>query len=207
MQYNLRKLQREIRALIKKHYDAGTPELIKRDIQKLLPKYKGLSATQAERLRKQTETKLKAEYVKEKTPDAKPMIDKMLNTDYAIVQNKVNTNIVNAVQRGIRSGMTIKEMTNLIDRKVEIGKHHANTVARTARIAQNRAAKIEKGNSAGAEKYKLKGPSPERDFCRKYYGEVKTLKEWARLDNGQGLPVVPYCGGYNCKHWLEPVFD
>jgi len=41
-----------------------------------------------------------------------------------------------------------------------------------------------------------------REFCRKHIGEVKTLEEWDKLDNGQLNPVSVYCGGYNCRHFL-----
>lgn len=207
MQYNLRKLQREIRALIQKHYDAGTPELIQRDLKKLLSKYKGLSMKRANVLRKKAETKLLAEFVKAKTPETASPLDKMLSTDYAVVQGKVNKKLVNAVNRGIRDGMSIKEMTDLIDRKAAIGKHKANTVARTARVAQNRVLKLKKGIAAGAKKFKFAGPAPERDFCKKYHGKKLTIKEIIKLDNKQGLPVLVYMGGFNCKHYWQPVFD
>lgn len=39
-----------------------------------------------------------------------------------------------------------------------------------------------------------------RDFCRSIINEVLTIKEIEKLDNGQGLPVLEYGGGYNCRH-------
>ena len=200
MQAKLRKLQLEIRKMIKKNYDGETPELIQSDLKKLLKKYQGVTLKQADVFRKSIETRIKNEWVKSKTPQTFAKIDKMLSTDYAIVQGNINSKLVKAVSRGINTGMSIKEMTALIDRKMEMGKHKANTVARTARLAQNRALKLKKAISAGAKKFKYSGPSPERDFCTKHHGETMTIKEILQLDNKQGLPVLVYMGGYNCKH-------
>ena len=42
-----------------------------------------------------------------------------------------------------------------------------------------------------------------RDFCRKLIGKKYNLKEIETLDNEQGLPVLHYNGGYNCRHeWV-----
>lgn len=43
-----------------------------------------------------------------------------------------------------------------------------------------------------------------RPFCRRHIGQVKSRSKWAGLDNGQGLPVLSYCGGYRCRHHLIP---
>lgn len=43
-----------------------------------------------------------------------------------------------------------------------------------------------------------------RPFCRRHIGQVKSRSKWADLDNGQGLPVLSYCGGYRCRHHLIP---
>lgn len=43
-----------------------------------------------------------------------------------------------------------------------------------------------------------------RPFCRTHIGQVKSREKWAELNNGQGLPVLSYCGGYRCRHHLIP---
>ena len=48
-------------------------------------------------------------------------------------------------------------------------------------------------------------PVPEREFCRKHYGNIYSLEEIDGLDNGQHLSVLGYLGGYNCRHSWTPT--
>lgn len=62
---------------------------------------------------------------------------------------------------------------------------------------------------SGIEYFEYVGPDDNitRPFCAEHLGEVKTLEEWSKLDNGQGLPVQIYVGGWNCRHTLESVIQ
>jgi hypothetical protein len=42
-----------------------------------------------------------------------------------------------------------------------------------------------------------------RPFCRTWVG--KAAVDPRKLDNGQGLSVEDYCGGYNCRHSWAPT--
>ena len=44
-----------------------------------------------------------------------------------------------------------------------------------------------------------------REFCRKRFGKVFELSHVKTWDNEQGLPVIPYLGGYRCRHRLVVV--
>lgn len=39
-----------------------------------------------------------------------------------------------------------------------------------------------------------------REFCRERAGKIYSIEEAATWDNEQSLPVIPYLGGYNCRH-------
>jgi hypothetical protein len=39
-----------------------------------------------------------------------------------------------------------------------------------------------------------------REFCIERAGKIFTLDEARSWDNEQGLPFIPYMGGYNCRH-------
>ena len=63
----------------------------------------------------------------------------------------------------------------------------------------------------GFEKFVYDGPDDKitRDVCSEFLrdyginGEPLTVDEINALDNGQGLPVFTYGGGYNCRHsWV-----
>jgi hypothetical protein len=53
--------------------------------------------------------------------------------------------------------------------------------------------------------YVYVGPRDDknRPFCRAWVGNAVT--DPSLLDNGQGLPVDDYCGGYNCRHSWAPT--
>lgn len=46
-----------------------------------------------------------------------------------------------------------------------------------------------------------------RSFCQNHIGKVYTLEQIKALDNGQGLDVLTYRGGYNCRHFWAVVDD
>lgn len=42
-----------------------------------------------------------------------------------------------------------------------------------------------------------------RQFCIDHVGKVYNERDIQNMDNGQGLPVIRYCGGYRCMHeWI-----
>ena len=53
--------------------------------------------------------------------------------------------------------------------------------------------------------YVYVGPRDEknRPFCARWVGKASARPE--DLDNGQGLPVPDYCGGFNCRHSWAPT--
>ena len=61
----------------------------------------------------------------------------------------------------------------------------------------------------GITRFQYVGPRDRitRPFCARYLGQVKTMEEWDKLDNGQIGPVSTYMGGYNCRHSFIGVVD
>jgi len=45
-----------------------------------------------------------------------------------------------------------------------------------------------------------------RPFCRERVGKVYSIEEIRAMDNGQGLAVEYFCGGWNCRHRWVAVF-
>jgi hypothetical protein len=49
-----------------------------------------------------------------------------------------------------------------------------------------------------------------RPFCRQLIGKVFSLEQIEQMNNGQGLSVLTYCGGWNCIHswlWVRKGWD
>lgn len=95
---------------------------------------------------------------------------------------------------------------------IDTSASRARAAAETAIIAAHRAVTVQQAES-GAEAlgerigYLYDGPDDDkiRPFCSEHVGIVYTLKALERMDNGQGLPVVPFAGGYRCRHRLSPI--
>ena len=77
----------------------------------------------------------------------------------------------------------------------------------TSLMAFNRTVNAGKAQDVGLKYFLYLGPDDKitRPFCQEHLGNVYTMDELAAMDNGQGLPVPQYLGGYNCRHFLVPV--
>jgi hypothetical protein len=63
---------------------------------------------------------------------------------------------------------------------------------------------IKKADDVGLRYFKYSGNiiKTTRKFCERRAGKIFTIEEaqtWQQ-EQGQGLPVIPYLGGYNCRH-------
>lgn len=90
--------------------------------------------------------------------------------------------------------------------------HHARTNARMVVSAYNRIGRDEVRQAADLQHGYYYGNvrTSSRAFCRACIGRVFSMEQIDRMSNGQGLPVVIYCGGWNCIHswlWMEPAWD
>lgn len=198
----LSELRRDIAAIIKKRYAEGKPGLIRPDIEALVsaPKYAGAAARDAESIRKSVEREERDAFVAARTG---PPSSASIGTAFARVQGAVNEDVVREVGRGLRSGASLRELSASVERVLRRGQHQAATVGRTARLGANRAAFVERAQKAGAAGLRYAGPSAGRPFCARHLGNAYTFEEVAALDNGQGLDVLRYCGGWNCRHRWE----
>lgn len=83
--------------------------------------------------------------------------------------------------------------------------YRAETLLNTLTIANSRANVVENAKKRGIKQFRYEGPrgALSRDFCRARVGKVYTIDEIEKMDNGQNLPVLYFCGGYNCRHrWV-----
>lgn len=128
--------------------------------------------------------------------------------DFNEIEDTLKESIENEFRKMIKSDVSYNVLRSALLKK-DIGDSTASTLANT-KIAQfDTAYMVENASQAGVEKYKYDGTIKEttRDFCRDRLGKIFTLKELEEMDNGQGLPVIPSLGGYNCTHYLTPVIE
>lgn len=72
-----------------------------------------------------------------------------------------------------------------------------------------RAVTLKKSDDLGLTHFLYAGGliKTSRDFCVQRAGKIFTFKEAKTWNNGQGLPVIPYLGGYNCRHSIVPMTE
>lgn len=128
--------------------------------------------------------------------------------DFSSVEDKLNFSVEQEFTKILKSDSSYSNLRNEL-RKKDIGEFQASTLANTAVSQFDNAYMIENAQQAGVTKYLYDGTiiATTRDFCRERVGRVFTLEELEAMDNGQGLPVIPSLGGYNCRHYLTPIID
>jgi vacuolar-type H+-ATPase subunit I/STV1 len=156
---------------------------------------------------KRAQSKYKWELNSKQKASARQSVDQLTRQTAARImrgENALKEKISRTIAEGIISGRTSVDIVADVVSKGSQYTVLAQTWENTARAGYQTQSNIAVAREAGVEKFKLVGASPEREFCKKYFGETHELSFWKKLNNGQGLPVVPHCGGYNCTHTLEP---
>jgi hypothetical protein len=108
------------------------------------------------------------------------------------------------VLRAIDEGSGVEGLRKSLD---EINFGNTMTVANTSIAGFNNALTIEQARQAQIESFRYDGPTgpTTRPFCAARVGKIFTLDELRAMDNGQGLPVEQYLGGWNCRHFLTAI--
>lgn len=122
---------------------------------------------------------------------------------------------VTAILTNYRQGKLTEQNTQrLIKKRFRVPIYHADSFINTQLAAFDNTTALEIANLAGLKRAQYFGPIGKntREFCLKLLGKGGTYaeKEIRAMDNGQGLPVIRYCGGYRCMHewlWIDPEWD
>lgn len=99
------------------------------------------------------------------------------------------------------------DLTSLLDTDEPRLLADIKTEIDTSLNAFNRTVNVTKAEELGLEFFLYLGPDDQvtRPFCEARVNKAWTMAELEAMDNGQGLPVPQYLGGYNCRHQLRPV--
>jgi len=197
---------RAISKIIRQAYRDGKPETITAEIRNFLKRNKLDNKKEANKLRKLIE-EVEITKAVDKIFDFKKVAISMIDTNFAKMQGQINAKVLREVRLGLSHGEGVRQLTTRLKHIEGIANHHADAISNTARISASRADVIDKAINAGAVEFEMIGPSAgARLWCAEHLGQIHTLSEWQQMNNGQGLPVVPYLGGYRCRHTLKPIF-
>lgn len=186
-----------VEAMIRRKFAEGHPEEIRFEIRRLARRYdvKKSGLQLAEKLLKFVESELKESYISRFTREF--TVEKLED-----LTDKFDVSVLRAVQRAMRTGDR-DEVLKDIKRIAGSADNHLRTIEQTLRGGISQAQKFADAGSDGNSQWKYVGPSGNtRPFCRMNLGKIRTLDEWRAMNNGQGLPVPEFCGGWRCRHNL-----
>lgn len=206
MEIAYKRFHAELLKSIKKRYSEGNPSAIKNDTKKLSQQFM-IDFSVADSERKNIEKKVMNEWIqartsinKDKSPEGK-ILNSSGDNSFATMAGKLNRDVKRVVDRGLRNSLSMAEIETLIKRAGNLGGHQSRTITRTAKMGKIRADYLIKSIKAGAKYFKITGPvGDSRDFCKKHVNKIYSIENLIKLDNKQGLPVLIYIGGYNCRH-------
>lgn len=141
------------------------------------------------------------------TAEERERLSTIVNTagnQFAQTKRGLLRDVVDVVHEGIKNDTPIRDIRRGVDKKLS-GKRfgQAETITQTALAAADRAGVYEDRDAE--QLYRYDGPPADRPFCKTHLGKTYTLADLKALDNGQGLPVELYLGGFNCRHVLTPI--
>lgn len=141
----------------------------------------------------------------------------LIDADFDAIDNAVNSYLGDFRQQVLREIVVGVEpdYDELADRIGTKAAANVETELNTGTMAFNRTITAKKAIDLQGEnpRFVYVGPYDKvtRDFCRGVLTDkspaIYTLREIEAMDNEQGLPVMAYGGGYNCRHRWVPVSD
>lgn len=149
-------------------------------------------------------------------------IEALIQTDLSRVSGQVSA-YTDTIRANMMRSVLVGERPNWDAIHDELGARvmaSLETELNTSIQAFNRTVTINKAKDLGFDAFEYLGPDDgvTRPFCVKTLAgkapgvkaralPIYTADEISKMDNGQGLPVMNYCGGYNCRHQWRPVSD
>ncbi len=119
---------------------------------------------------------------------------------------------VTSVLKKYRDGKLTEQNTlRIIKRRFRVPIYHAESFVNTQLAGFDNSTAQDIANLAGLTRAMYFGPVGKntRPFCLSLLskGGTYTKAQIQGMSNGQGLPVLRYCGGYRCMHewiWVDP---
>ncbi len=146
-------------------------------------------------------------------------LQKLIEFDTEVVANKVATylgDLKPIMMRQIIGGEKV-DVGKLLDTEEPVLVRQIQTEVDTALKAFSQTVTHAKAKELGFEYFEYLGPEDEvtRPFCEHVLNgtldgferdaPIYSIDEINSMDNEQGLPVLDYRGGYNCRHTWQPV--
>jgi|GEM_PF-1975349 len=122
------------------------------------------------------------------------------------IRNKFDNKVFDTVKKYTRKLANESEINQAIKRLGLVEERYIRTINNSIQMAMGRAGAVEQSTKLGTEWFRYDGPKTGcRKFCADHLGKIYNISEIEQMNNGQGLPVLYFMGGYNCRHRWVPV--
>lgn len=143
------------------------------------------------------------------------IVDRQI-ADVVDVFNVAASEVRQAVNAGVTTGGNLGDLVAAVSDRMAVAFFRATSAVDSAIMAVGRRAVVAAAKEVAADAdivFAYVGPTDakNRPFCAKWMGredgvrKAVTAEFMDTLDNGQGLDVADYCGGYNCRHSWAPL--
>ena len=136
------------------------------------------------------------------------------NKDVASVFGDLAGEIKRAIDLGTTTGASLADLVEVVEQRLNVSTSKAQAAVDSAVMAAGRRALVGTAAAVADDQgldvvYEYVGPhdAKNRPFCLPLVSTptAVTREYMLTMDNGQGLPVADFCGGYNCRHSWAPV--
>lgn len=140
-------------------------------------------------------------------------LNRLFTSNLSGMETELFDGTIEVMEMAIQTGQINRaQLAKDIEEVTKSKAHYADTNARLLVSGYNRMARLEMRDSAGLDHGYYYGSvlSNTRPFCGLMVGKVLSIEQIRALDNGQGLDVETFCGGYNCIHswmWVVIAWD
>lgn len=148
-------------------------------------------------------------------PDATPELDRIVRRQYEAVAEVFEVggdSVRRAINAGVTSTQRLDVLAGRVAESLRTTVSKAQAVVETAVIGAGRdvlAEAVRQANDDDEDGIVMRYVGPDdsktRPFCKRILGQVYTLDAIEKLDNGQGIPVLQFGGGYRCRHSWVPI--
>lgn len=188
-----------VEAMVRSKFEQRKPNEIRAELRRLRRKFKpekeGLQ--EAKKILKLVENELQDNFIVRFTKD-------FADEQFENLSNRFDDGVLKAVRRAMNHENSTETATKLVRRLGNVNKRYIDTVVQTAKGGIAQARKIQDAKKAKIKYFRYEGPiGGSRAFCANLVGKVFSLDEILAMVGQNGLPVLYFGGGWNCRHrWV-----
>ncbi len=188
-----------VEEMVRHKFEQRKPHEIKYELRRARQQFKiGKAHLQrTKKVLKLVEAELEDKFIERFT---KEFVDEQFEN----ISDRFESGVLAAVRRAMRHKNSTEIARKLVRRLGNVSKQYIETVVRTAKGGIAQSQKISDAKKANIKYFRYEGPiGGSRAFCANLVGKVFSLDEILTMKGQEGLPVLYFGGGYNCRHrWI-----